>query len=102
MTEKQSFIFTNYGITLLNIYCIIPFITVVAFNKNNVRDIHILPQLKENNQQNFFLPNLHELLKPFFYYDGSIFSAAKKKRRKENLLGSAVCTFSSGLSLFTV
>lgn len=40
MTEKQSFILTNYRITLPNIYCIILFITVVAFNKNNVRDIH--------------------------------------------------------------
>lgn len=27
---------------------------------------------KKSNQQNFFLPNLHELLKPFFHGDGSI------------------------------
>lgn len=41
--QETKCVFTNYGITLPNIYCIILFITVVAFNKSNVRDIHIFP-----------------------------------------------------------
>lgn len=43
MTKNEKFIFTNYWITLPNIYCIILFITVAAFSKNYVRDIHSFP-----------------------------------------------------------
>lgn len=58
----------------------------------------------ENNQQNFFpLPNLHELLEPFFYCDGSIFPGITSKEKSSML---TVCTvffpalpFAEGLSL---
>lgn len=51
------------GLTLniFNIYCIILFITVVAFNKKTVRDI------AQANRLSYYIPNLHELFEPFLW-----------------------------------
>lgn len=86
MTEKQSFIFTNYEITLPNIYCTILFITVVAFNKNNVRDIHIfhpLPPTKKKTTNKTFSCLICMNYLSHFFITMVLFSPEKKSEGTE-------------------